>query len=145
MGEPGRIECRRLGRRRASLGDRRIGGGKKGTPRRRREHPRRPRHRGSYDLGAALLDATLPGGLKEQDATRPRPAMADDQHDVIDFLSTPSSYGAAVERVDVTKRTPRLCSWPATAPTNSSAQQNIPTSISPLQNGAAWPARPSSP
>jgi uncharacterized protein len=27
--------------------------------------------------------------------------MADDQHDVIDFLSTPSSYGAAVERVDV--------------------------------------------
>jgi uncharacterized protein len=39
--------------------------------------------------------------LKEQDATHPRPAMADDQHDVIDFLSTPSSYGAAVERVDV--------------------------------------------
>jgi aminoglycoside phosphotransferase family enzyme len=29
--------------------------------------------------------------------------MADDQHDVIDFLSTPSSYGAAVERIDVTE------------------------------------------
>ena len=28
-------------------------------------------------------------------------AMADDQHDVIDFLSRPSSYGAAVERVDI--------------------------------------------
>ena len=27
--------------------------------------------------------------------------MADNQHDVIDFLRTPSSYGAAVERVDV--------------------------------------------
>ena len=27
--------------------------------------------------------------------------MADDQRDVIDFLSTPSSYGAAVERVDI--------------------------------------------
>src|SRR6516165_8630445 len=28
-------------------------------------------------------------------------AMADDQRDVIDFLSRPSSYGAAVERVDI--------------------------------------------
>ena len=28
-------------------------------------------------------------------------AMADDQRDVIDFLSQPSSYGAAVERVDI--------------------------------------------
>ena len=27
--------------------------------------------------------------------------MADDQRDVIDFLSRPSSYGAAVERVDI--------------------------------------------
>jgi uncharacterized protein len=27
--------------------------------------------------------------------------MADDQHDAIDFLSTPSSYGASVQRVDV--------------------------------------------
>src|ERR1700730_4632520 len=27
--------------------------------------------------------------------------MPDDQRDVIDFLSTPSSYGAAVERVDI--------------------------------------------
>ena len=27
--------------------------------------------------------------------------MADDQQDVIDFLSRPSSYGAAVERVDI--------------------------------------------
>jgi uncharacterized protein len=27
--------------------------------------------------------------------------MADDQRDIIDFLSTPSSYEAAVERVDV--------------------------------------------
>src|SRR5271169_4684074 len=27
--------------------------------------------------------------------------MADDQRDAIEFLSTPSSYGAAVERVDV--------------------------------------------
>src|ERR1700739_1009871 len=28
-------------------------------------------------------------------------AMAGDQHDVIDFLSRPPSYGAAVERVDI--------------------------------------------
>ena len=27
--------------------------------------------------------------------------MADDQQDVIDFLSKPSSYGAGVERVDI--------------------------------------------
>jgi len=27
--------------------------------------------------------------------------MPDDQRDVIDFLSTPSSYGAAVERVEI--------------------------------------------
>ena len=27
--------------------------------------------------------------------------MGDDQRDVIDFLSRPASYGAAVERVDI--------------------------------------------
>jgi aminoglycoside phosphotransferase family enzyme len=30
-------------------------------------------------------------------------AMADDQRDVIDFLSRPSSYGSAVVRVDITE------------------------------------------
>src|SRR5271165_1375939 len=101
MGEPGRIECYRLGRCGAFLGDCRIGGGKKGTPRRRREHPRRPRHRRPYDRGATLPGAIVPGGLKQRDASRFRTAMGDDQHDVIDFLSRPSSYGAAVERVDI--------------------------------------------
>jgi len=39
--------------------------------------------------------------LTEQDASRSRPAIADDQHDVIDFLSKASSYGAPSERVDI--------------------------------------------
>jgi hypothetical protein len=35
--------------------------------------------------------------LKYRDASRSRTATADDQRDVIDFLSRPSSYTAAVE------------------------------------------------
>src|SRR5262245_49157791 len=66
MGEPDRIECRRLGGHRAFLGNRWIGAGKKGATRRRREHPRRPRDRGSYDLGTTLLDAALPGKLRQR-------------------------------------------------------------------------------
>src|SRR5271166_4156259 len=53
-------------------GDRLIGGGKEGTPRCRREHPRRPRHRGSHDRSAALLGAVLSRDLKQRDAS-PRP------------------------------------------------------------------------
>ena len=95
------FECGRLGRCGAFLGDRGIGGGETGAPRCRGEHPRCPRHRGPHDLGAALLVSALPVGLKQPYATRSRIAMADDQRDVIDFLSRPSSYGAAVERVEI--------------------------------------------
>src|SRR5271169_6103702 len=42
---------------------------------------------------------TCPGGPRS--ASAPRSAMADDQRDVIDFLSSPSSYTGAVERVDI--------------------------------------------
>jgi len=42
---------------------------------------------------------TCPGGPGS--ASAPRSAMADDQRDVIEFLSKPSSYTAAVERVDI--------------------------------------------
>jgi len=42
---------------------------------------------------------TCPGGPGS--AFAPRSAMADDQRDVIEFLSKPSSYTAAVERVDI--------------------------------------------
>jgi hypothetical protein len=48
----------------------RIGGGEEGAPRRRRKYPGRPRDRGSHDFGTTLLDAALPGGLKQQDASR---------------------------------------------------------------------------
>ena len=44
-------------------GNRPIGRGKKSVARSRREHSRRPRHRGSRDLGAALLHTALPVGL----------------------------------------------------------------------------------
>src|SRR5215467_3228436 len=66
MGETDRIECHRLGGHRAFLGGRWIGAGKKDATRRRREHPRRRRNRGSYDLGTALLDAALPGKLRQR-------------------------------------------------------------------------------
>ena len=101
MGELGRIECGRLGRCGAFLGDRGIGGGETGAPRRRGEHPCCPRHRGPHDLGAALLVSALPVGLKQRYTTRSRIAMANGQRDVIDFLSRPSSYGAAIERVEI--------------------------------------------
>ena len=39
--------------------------------------------------------------MKQQPGDRSCLAMADDQRDAIDFLSTASSYGAAVERVDI--------------------------------------------
>src|SRR5262245_32012909 len=75
MGEPDRIEFCRLGRHRAFVGDRWIGAGKKGATRRRREHLRRPRNRGSYNPGTALLDAALPGKLRQ-----PGEALANQQH-----------------------------------------------------------------
>ena len=37
---------------------------------------------------------------RDKDASRP-PAMLEDQQAAIDFLSEPSSYGPAIERVDI--------------------------------------------
>ena len=53
----------RLGRRRAFLGRRRIGGGTRGTACRGRKHPRRSRCRGPYNLGAAPSGAPVSGDL----------------------------------------------------------------------------------
>ena len=39
--------------------------------------------------------------MKQRDASCSRVAVVDDQRDVINFLSRPSSYGAAIERVDI--------------------------------------------
>jgi len=43
----------------------------------------------------------LPSVLRQQTRLPHSVIMADDQRDVIDFLSKASSYGTAVERVDV--------------------------------------------
>src|SRR5271154_644818 len=74
------------------MGSRRIGGGARSTACRRREHPRCSGNRGSHDIGIDVRD---------QRARRSCSAMLDDQQDVIAFLSEPSSYGVAVDKVDV--------------------------------------------
>lgn len=70
--------------------------------------------------------------------------MPDDQRDVIDFLSKASSYGTAVEPVEIIQTHVSRVFLAGDCAYKLKRARNFPTSTFLPWSGAGWPAGPSS-